>query len=154
VVRTTTTDREIPVNEPASVPPIDLAIETPADPETAWQTVTVPERIALWFTEASPLGPVGSPYRLDFGDGSVVAGEVLAVEPGRRFAHSWAWEGAEPGEVTTVEWRVEPLPGGGSRVRLVHGGWAAAGGDATARDEHETYWTGYLDDLRDILGEA
>lgn len=142
------------MTELVSLPPIDLAIETPADPGTAWQTITVPARIALWFTDASPLGPVGSPYRLDFGDGSVVAGEVLEVEPGHRFAHSWAWEGAEPGGVTTVEWTVEPLPDRGSRVRLVHSGWEASGGDATARDEHEAYWTGYLDDLRDILGEA
>lgn len=142
------------MTEFVSVPPIDLAIETPADPGTAWQTITVPERIALWFTDASPLGPLGSPYRLDFGDGSVVSGEVIALESGRRFAHSWAWEGAEPGEVTTVEWTVEALPGGGSRVRLVHGGWDAAGSGAAARDEHEAYWTGYLDDLSDILGEA
>lgn len=127
------------MTEPVGVPPIDLAIETPADPGTAWQAITVPERIALWFTDASPLGPVGSPYRLDFGDGSVVAGEVLEVEPG---------------DVATVEWTVEPLPDRGSRVRLVHSGWEASGDDATTRDEHEAYWTGYLDDLRDILGEA
>jgi uncharacterized protein YndB with AHSA1/START domain len=142
------------VNKPAGVPPIDLAIVTPASPEAAWQAITIPERIATWFTAASPLGPPGSPYRLDFGDGSVVVGEVLDLEPGRRFVHSWAWQGAEPGEVTTVEWSVEPLPGGGSQVRLVHDGWHAAGLDATARDEHETYWAGYLDNLRDILGEA
>lgn len=137
----------------ASVPPIDLAIETSADPETAWRTVTVPERVALWLTDASPLGPVGSPYRLDFGDGSVVTGEVLAVEPGRRFEHTWTWEGADSGEVTTVEWTVEPLPGGGSRVRLVHRDWNE-GGDTATRDDHEGYWTGYLDDLRDILEEV
>jgi uncharacterized protein YndB with AHSA1/START domain len=135
------------------VPPIDLAIVTSARPETAWETITVPERIALWFTEASPLGGVGSRYRLDFGDGSVISGEVLALEPGRRFAHSWAWEDAEPGEVTTVEWTVEAIAGG-SRVRLVHDGWEAAGLAVHDRDDHESYWTGYLDDLCDILDET
>lgn len=135
-----------------SVPPIDLAIETTADAAEAWSAVTLPERIALWFTDATPLGDVGAPYRLDFGEGSVVAGAVVALEPGTRFAYTWAWEDAEPGEATTVAWTIEPLPGGGSRIRLVHAGWGP--GDEIARDEHEAYWTGYLDDLRDILAEA
>lgn len=141
------------MTRPAGVPPIDLAVETSADPETAWRTLTVPDRVALWFTEASPVGSVGASYRLDFGDGTVVTGEVLAIEPGRRFAHTWTWEGAETGEVTSVEWTVEPLPGGGSRVRLVHAGWSEEG-DGSARDDHEGYWSGYLDDLRDILEEG
>ena len=134
------------------VPPIDLIIDTAADPATAWQAVTLPERIALWFTDASPLGDVGAIYRLDFGEGSVVTGEVVALEPGRRFAYTWTWEDAEEQAPTTVEWTVEPRPGGGSRVRLVHGGWDP--GEEPARDDHEAYWTGYLDDLRDILAEA
>jgi uncharacterized protein YndB with AHSA1/START domain len=141
------------VTPPATIPPIDLAIETTADPEVAWQAITLPDRIALWFTGASPLGPVGSAYRLDFGNGSVVIGEVLEVEPGRRFSHSWMWEAADAGDTTTVTWSVERLPGGGSRVRLEHTGWAEVGG-VRARDDHEAYWTGYLDDLRDILDEA
>jgi uncharacterized protein YndB with AHSA1/START domain len=142
------------MTERTRLEPIDLVVETGASPETAWATLTDPARIALWFTDASPLGPVGAPYRLDFGDGSVVVGEVLEVDPGTGFVHSWAWEDAGPGEVTTVAWSVEALPGGGSRVRLVHDGWDAANGDPAARDDHEGYWTGYLDDLRDILDEA
>lgn len=133
--------------------PIDRSIRTIADLETAWRTISEPERVVLWFTDVSPLGPVGSPYRIDFGDGSVVAGTVVAIEPGRRFAHTWAWEGAVPAEVTRVEWSVAPQPDGGSVVRLVHDGWETAGGE-TARDEHDGYWAGYLDDLSDVLGGA
>ncbi len=142
------------MTEPPSISPIELEIRTAADPAAVWRTITDPGRIALWFTDASPLGPVGAPYRLDFGDGSVVVGEVLAVEPGRRFAHSWAWEGAEPGARTTVEWTVGPLADGGTLVRLIHGGWDAVDGGGAARDDHEGYWTGYLDDLRDVLDEG
>jgi uncharacterized protein YndB with AHSA1/START domain len=136
------------------VPAIELAIETAAPPALAWATLTEPARVALWLTEASPVGPVGSPYQLDFGDRSIVTGEVLELEPGRRFAHSWAWDDGEPGETTVVAWTVEPLDGGGSRVRLVHGGWDTAGANATARDDHAGYWAGYLHDLRDVLGEG
>ena len=135
------------------IAPIDLALETGADVETAWRVLTDPELVTLWFTDASRLGSVGSRYRLDFGDGSVVAGEVLAVEPGRSFAFAWAWEDGGPAEVTRVTWTVEPHLGG-SRVSLVHDGWDEAGLDSTARDNHEGYWTGYLDDLRDVLSEA
>ncbi len=135
------------------VAPIDLVLVTGADPELVWRTLTEPERIALWFTDASRLGAVGDAYRLDFGDGSVVSGEVLAVEPGRSFAHTWAWSGGEPGEITRVAWNVEPHLGG-SRIHLVHDGWNDAGLDGSARDDHERYWSGYLDDLRDVLDEA
>ena len=98
------------------VPPIDLVLVTGAEPELVWRTLTEPDRVALWFTDAPRLGGVGDPYRLDFGDGTVVAGEILAVEPGHALSYSWAWDGAEPGEVTRVTWTVEPHLGG-SRVR-------------------------------------
>lgn len=136
------------------VPPIDLAIETAADPATAWHALTDPEVVAAWFTSATPLGEAGSTYRLDFGDGSVVLGLVLEVEPGHRFVHGWVWDGAEPGDETVVTWSVEALPGGGARVRLVHDGWDEAGAGRAARDAHEGYWTGYLEDLRVLLEGA
>ena len=135
------------------VAPIDLSLETGADPDLAWRTLTEPRRVALWLTDALPVGRPGAAYRLDFGDGSVVAGEVLAVSPGRSFSHTWAWDGAEPAEVTRVTWTVEPLLGG-ARIQLVHDGWTEAGIDAAVRDDHAGYWSGYLHDLHDILDEA
>jgi len=137
-----------------TLPPIVLEIETAAQPAEAWAAVTVPERIAEWFTDASPLGSVGTAYRLDFGDGSVVEGVVTELEPGRRFAHTWAWADAEPGQETVVSWSVEPLADGGSRITLVHEGWSEAGLDASARDDHEGYWIGYLEDLEAVLESA
>ena len=137
-----------------TLPPIVLEIRTAASPAEAWAALTEPERIADWFTAASPLADVGEPYRLDFGDGTVVEGVVTVLEPGHRFAHSWAWADVEPRQETTVTWTVEPLPGGGARVLLVHDGWAEAGVDEASRDDHEGYWSGYLDDLVAILGPA
>lgn len=137
------------------IPPIELTVETTASAEEAWRTLTEPGRVALWFTDATPVGPVGSPYRLDFGEGSVVAGRVTAHEPGVMFAHTWRWEGGgEPAEETRVEWRVAALPSGGTRITLVHDGWAEGGSNVVARDDHEAYWSGYLDDLRDVLEEG
>ena len=139
------------------LPPIILVLETAAPPDEVWTTLTEPERIVEWFTEASPLGAVGEPYRLDFGDGSIVEGVVTALEPGRSFSHSWAWadelpaEDASASRATEVTWLVEAAEGGGSRVTLTHGGWDEAGIDDATRDDHEAYWSGYLDDLEAIL---
>ncbi len=134
------------------LPPIVLTIETSASADEAWAALTDPARIAEWFTDASRLGAVGDPYRLDFGDGTVVEGTIQSVEPGRRFAHTWAWADIDPRQETLVSWSIEPIPGGGARVTLTHGGWAEAGSDEAARDDHEGYWSGYLDDLAAILG--
>jgi uncharacterized protein YndB with AHSA1/START domain len=135
-----------------SLPPIVLTIESTASPFDAWGALTEPDRIAQWFTDALPLGKVGDPYRLDFGDGSVVEGVVRLVEPGRRFAQTWVWADVEPRQETLVTWSVDPIGESGSRVTLVHDGWAEAGVDDAARDDHEAYWSGYLDDLAAILG--
>ncbi len=134
--------------------PIELTVEAPASPEVAWEAITDPDRLAEWFTEASPLGAPGDPYRLDFGD-SVVDGAIVSVEPGRSFAHTWAWEDpdgdSEPGPSTLVRWTVEPVAGGGSRVTLHHEGWPPTTPDDTARDDHLGYWQAYLEDLAALL---
>ena len=141
------------MTEGVRVPPIELVVDTGADPDTAWRTLTEPARVALWLTEASAPRRVGDTYRLDFGEGSIVRGEIVVLDPGQAFAHRWAWDGGEAGEVTLVTWAVSPRAGG-SRISLRHDGWDEAGLDATARDDHAAYWAGYLEDLRDVLEEA
>jgi uncharacterized protein YndB with AHSA1/START domain len=141
------------MTEPSRVAPIELAVETTADVPTAWLAISDPSRVAEWFTEASPLGAIGSVYSLDFGDGSVVTGRILEIETGVRFVHTWRWEGSEERETTRVAWSVTATPGG-SRITLVHDGWTEAGLDETVRDDHAGYWTGYLEDLRDVLAGA
>ena len=54
----------------------------------------------------------GDPYRIDFGDSSV-EGVIVDVQPGRRFAHTWRWEGSDADEQTLVSWTVEAAAGGG-----------------------------------------
>jgi uncharacterized protein YndB with AHSA1/START domain len=134
--------------------PIRLVLRTPVAPDVAWSHLTDPALVAEWFTAASPVGEVGEPYVLDFGEGSVVHGSIVEVEPGHRFVHRWAWLDAEPRQETQVSWMVRPLEGGGSEIELVHEGWDEAGADEAIRDDHEAYWSGYLDDLRELLEDA
>ena len=136
------------------VEPITLSATTTGSPAAAWAALTEPALVLEWFTEASPVGSVGSPYRLDFGDGSVVAGRIRAVERGRRLAYTWAWVDEGPVQETLVSWTLEPVPGGGTRVILEHSGWDEAGADERVRDDHAGYWEGYLEDLVAVLDEA
>ena len=82
----TTTDPppEAVVTEGVRVPPIELVVDTGADPDTAWRTLTEPARVALWLTAASEPRRVGDSYRLDFGEGSIVRGEIVVLDPGQR----------------------------------------------------------------------
>lgn len=136
-----------------TIAPIRLAIDTLAAPARAWAVITEPNLVRQWFADVTPIGDVGTQYRIDFG-GEVVDGQVLIVAPGRRFDHEWAWLGDEPRRPTRVSWQVLPLPDGGTRIELLHDGWAEAGEDDAIRDDHEAYWSGYLDDLRDLLEES
>jgi uncharacterized protein YndB with AHSA1/START domain len=139
-------------DEPPS--PIDLAFDTDAPPDRAWALLTDPRLVAEWLTDVSTVGRVGDPYRLDFGDGSVVTGVLTELEPGRRLAYTWTWADAEPHEETLVAWSVERRDGGGTSIRLVHDGWGEAGLDESVRDDHEGYWSGYLEDLAAVLAGA
>ena len=139
-------------SEPIS--PIRLTIRTTADMARAWEYLVDQDRVEEWFTTASPLGVVGDIYRLDFGEGSVVEGSITALDPGRRFAYRWAWIDAEPRQETLVTWTLRPSDSGGAEIELVHDGWDEAGADSVQRDDHEGYWSGYLDDLRDLLEEV
>lgn len=137
------------------IAPILLRLPTAAPPATLWAALTVPERVAAWFTTASALGGVGSPYTLDFGDGSIVDGVLREVVPGERFAYTWHWLGAPASETTLVTWEVEPTADGQSAVILRHAGWAEAGLDEAARDDHRSSWQEYVFGLLDLLsGEA
>ena len=136
------------------IAPIRLVARTPAPPEVAWAHLTEPRHVREWLTAASPVGAVGEPYVLDFGAGSIVQGLIVARDEGRTFAHRWCWLDHDPHVETLVTWTIRPVDGGGSEIELVHDGWAEAGADAATRDDHEHYWLGYVDDLRERLEDV
>jgi uncharacterized protein YndB with AHSA1/START domain len=137
--------------EATTVASIVIEIDAPVTAERAWAAVSQPDEVAEWFADVTPIDGIGSPYRVDFGDGSGVEGRIRAFEPGHRFAYSWAWTGEEEAPPTTlVTWVVGAGPAG-AVVRLTHEGWAEAGLDQDVRDEHAEYWEGYLESLGDYL---
>jgi len=127
---------------------IVIELDVPVEVALAWRAVTDPGVVAQWFADVTPIDAVGRPYRVDFGDGSAVEGQVMDHEPGRQLAYSWRWADAPDGPTTVVRWVVEATDGV-SRIRLTHDGWTAA--DTVARDDHAEYWDSYLEALADFL---
>ena len=136
------------------IAPIVLRIPTAANPATVRAALTVPQRVAAWFTTASPLGAVGAPNTPDCGNRSVVDGDPRELVPGHRLADSWHWVGAPASVTTLVTWAMVPTTDGRSAVALRHAGWAEAGPGEADRDDDRGTWHEYLDGLRKLLSEG
>jgi uncharacterized protein YndB with AHSA1/START domain len=73
-------------------------------------------------------------------------GEVLAYEPGRRFAMTWQLGRMrnKSGEVDVI---FESTGAGSCRITLTHSGWDRLGADAaTMREGYNSGWDGVLMD--------
>lgn len=91
---------------------------------------------------------VGGAVRETLADGShSLWGEVLAHEPGRRFAMTWH-PGRPSAQATRVEVLFEPAAEGRTVVTLTHSGWEILGSAADARRE------GYAGGWDLVLGQC
>ncbi len=101
-------------------------------PEKVWRALTESELIASWLMPNDFRPEVG--HRFTFrtrpapGFDGIVHCEVLIVEPNRRLSYSWCGGSPERrgygAELdTVVTWTLEPIPGGGTRLRLDHDGF-------------------------------
>jgi len=134
------------------VRPMVIRAELATDRDATWAALTEPALVERWFTHASVVGAVGDPYELDFGGGDVMRGNVLEVVPGQRLAYSWGWEGGPDAPRTRVSWELAPGEDG-TLVTLTHDGWSEAGLTAKERDEHASYWEGYVAALVEMTDE-
>lgn len=125
------------------VQPMVIRAELATDRDATWAALTDPSVVERWFTHATPVGPVGSEYTLDFGDSHVMHGEILEIVPGERLVYSWGWGETPPAGRTRVTWELSRGEEG-ALVTLTHDGWTAAGLTAKDRDEHAAYWEGYM----------
>ena len=113
-----------------------------ASPETVWEFLTDPEKIRRWKgLSVSFDARVGDDYRIDVLPDNVAAGEVVELDPPRRLAYTWGWEGSDtvPPGSTTVEYELVP-EGAGTRLRLTHRDLPSE--DAATR--HSYGWEHYL----------
>lgn len=131
----------------------------PADPGAVFAAWTELERMKRWMcpeggvvAEAEADPSVGGRYRIvmRFEDAEHVAtGTYRVVEPPRRLAFTWGWEGEDasvgPGEsLVTVEFHDRE---GATEVELVHERLPSA----ESRDSHEEGWTSSLTRLEALF---
>lgn len=94
-----------------------LEVEIAAGPETVFGFFTDPAAFDAWMGGAIGSASVdprpGGELRVEFPGGHIARGEVVAVEPPRRFAFTWGMEGSEtmPAGASTVEILLEERVG-------------------------------------------
>jgi uncharacterized protein YndB with AHSA1/START domain len=116
-------------------------VEYPHPIELVWSAITQGEAVSEWLMPTSDFrAEVGARFQFtqpasDRWSG-IVKGEVLAVEPPHRLAFSW--DGGFP---STVEFALQEVEGGRTRVRFEMAGFDAAGefGDG-ARKGADYFW--------------
>ncbi|MGH2756442.1 MAG: SRPBCC family protein [Actinomycetota bacterium] len=117
-------------------------IDIDAPPETVFEYLTDPVKLARWWGLDPEIDPrPGGIYRVRFLGGRVTAsGEVKEIIPGRRLVHTWGWEGEwspiAPG-ASTVEITLTPR-GAGTHLELRHSGLR------DTAEFHRTGWDHYL----------
>jgi uncharacterized protein YndB with AHSA1/START domain len=127
-----------------------------ADPERIWDAITKPEFTQRYFygTRADHELRAGGAYRslAGDGDGVLVDGEVLEVDPPRRFVHTWhALYDPELGaeEPSRVTWEIEAQDGGISLVTVTHD--RLEGAPKTAASVSGAGWMMVLSGLKTLL---
>ena len=120
---------------------VSQAVEVDAPPERVWDLLTNPAELSRWWPDAARLEPrVGGRIVLEFGPGDVT-GEVTRWEPPT--AIGFTWEASNmPGVRLHVDFTVDDLGDGRSRVHVLHSGFADA--PAAAREAVVGGWEHFL----------
>jgi uncharacterized protein YndB with AHSA1/START domain len=110
-------------------------------PDELWTALTDPVQLAGWLAPVTVLEQrIGGRVAVDFGEGGVVEGEIVALEPGRVLEYTWRFTGEDHSVV-----RFELVPRGeGTLLVLEH--------RLLGREQGAGYgagWHAYLDRLAD-----
>ena len=133
---------------------VEREIAIDASPETVWEFLVDPEKMARWMGSEITLDPrPGGTYRLDVLDANIARGEFVEVDPPRRLVHTFGWESARtegmtdlvPPGSTRIEIELEPT-NGGTTLRFRHLGLPT---DEAGR-LHGIGWDHYLERLRTV----
>ena len=122
--------------------------------ERVWEAITTPEFTSRYYygsTLKTDL-TVGSPFTYHMPNGGpIVEGEVLASEPPNRLVHTYhsLWPPMNEDAPTKVTWELEAMPGGVTRVTVVHEDFQ--GETATYNGLQSGGWTWILSNMKTLL---
>src|SRR5690242_20307134 len=122
----------------------EIVIEVKASPEEVFRAITDPEQIVKWFAPEARVDPrAGGEYFFSWGPGMEGTSTISAWEPGKHFGTS------NERTKICVDYYIEALDGGITRLRLVQ----SFGPDATWDDEFfektKTGWAAFLKKLKE-----
>lgn len=139
---------------PDSKPRLVYQIIIKAPPERVWEAITTPEFTARYYygsTLKTDLA-IGAPFTYHMPNGApIVEGAVLASEPPRRLIHTYRslWPPLDQDAPTTVTWELEALPGGVTKVTVVHEDFQ--GETDTYKGLQSGGWTWILSNMKTLL---
>ena len=112
---------------------MDFELDEP--PHQVWRALTEPELLAAWLGPNDIQAEVGRKFSIEAapGSGAPVECEVLEVEPDKSLTYSWRERRKDgPALDSQVTWILTPTFIGGTRLRVVHDGFALTDGRALA----------------------
>lgn len=137
-----------------SKPKLVYQIIIKAPQERVWAAITTPEFTARYYygsTLTTDL-TVGSPFTYHMPNGApIVEGAVLASEPPTRLVHSYhsLWPPMNEDAPTKVTWELEAMPGGVTKVTVVHEDFERE--TATYTGLQSGGWTWILSNMKTLL---
>lgn len=138
----------------ATKPKLINQIIIKAPQERVWEAITKPEFTSRYYygsTLKTDL-TVGSPFTYHMPSGApIVEGEVLASEPPNRLVHTYhsLWPPMNEDAPTKVTWELEAMPGGVTKVTVVHEDFQ--GETATYQGLQSGGWAWILSNMKTLL---
>jgi uncharacterized protein YndB with AHSA1/START domain len=125
-----------------------------APQERVWEAITKPEFTSRYYYGCAVETDltVGSPFSYRMPNGSpVVEGTVVVSDPPNRLVHSYhsLWPPMNEDAPTTVTWELSSMPGGVTRVTVVHEDFE--GETATYRGLQGGGWAWILSNMKTVL---
>lgn len=141
------------MNPSLTMPAIERSLTLRASPERVWAALTQPAELSQWLGQGADVRlEVGYDGWIEWdGHGRYPLRVVEVIAP-RRFAWRWMNQPAEiidPSRATLVEWDLEPIPSGGTRIRLRESGFTSPDG----RTGNAMGWLSELGDLLEYVAE-
>lgn len=137
-----------------SKPKLVYQIIIKAPPQRVWEAITKPEFTSHYYYGCSLKTDLtaGSPFTYHMPNGApIVEGTVVSSDPPNRLVHTYhsVWPPMNEDAPTQVTWELEAMPGGVTKVTVVHADFQ--GETATYQGLQSGGWTWILSNLKTFL---
>lgn len=137
-----------------SIPRLVYQIIIKAPQQRVWEAITTPEFTSRYYygsTLTTDL-TVGSPFTYHMANGApIIEGSVVESDPPNRLVHTYhsLWPPMNEDAPTTVTWELEAMPGGVTKVTVVHTDFQ--GETATYAGLQSGGWAWILSNMKTLL---